>query len=103
MQLEIEDFVIPESSWSAGVATLNGPVAASDDGTGIGVLGSMSFAFDVQQNARERIALSSAVVSIRINPEADSDHAAVAIEAASIDFGGYQITNLFFDGELVSN
>ncbi|MEO8902638.1 MAG: hypothetical protein ABI488_11575 [Polyangiaceae bacterium] len=103
LQLEISDFAIPESTWSNGVATLNGPVAASDDASGAGVLAPMLFAFEVQQDSERRVALSSAPVSVRVTRETDPQRASYAVEANAIDFGGYEITDLSMNGELVSN
>ena len=107
MQLEIPDFSVPESSWSSGVATLNGPIAASDDATGVGVYAPMLFAFDVQDGSKRRTALSQSWANIGIShedaqvyPEQDPPRVAVTIDVAAINFGGYQITNLYFNGTL---
>jgi hypothetical protein len=107
MQLEIPDFSVPESSWSGGVATLNGPITAMDNGTGVGVYAPMLFAFDVQDGSKRRTALSQGWANVGIQhedaevyPEQDPPRAAITIDVAAIDFGGYQITNLFFNGTL---
>jgi hypothetical protein len=103
LQLRIEDFHIPESTWTEGVATLNGPVAASDDGTGIAAQAPMQFAFVVQQGSTRRVALSSAFASLRIVPnQKDEERATVVLLVDSIDFGGYQITDLLLNGELTT-
>lgn len=99
MQLHIPDFAVPESSWRGGVATLNGPVAAMDDGTGIGVSAPLQFAFEVQQETTRRIALSVAPGQFRINL-ADPQRASILLRVDSIDFGGYQVTELFLNEEL---
>ena len=103
LQLEIADFSIPESTWSGGVAMLNGPVAATDDGSAIGAVTQMVFAFDVQQGSTRRIAIASAPVSFGITPETTGQRASISIQMGAVDFGGYEITRLFFQGELQGN
>ena len=107
MQLEIPDFSVPESSWSGGVATLNGPIAASDDATGVGVYAPMLFAFDVRDGSKRRTALSQSWANIgiyhqdaQVYPEQDPPRADITVDVAAINFGGYQITNLYFSGTL---
>ena len=103
LQLEIPDFEIPESSWSGGVATLSAPSPAADDGSGASARTPMMFAFDVRQGSTRRIALSQALVSVVVVREADPLRASFVIQADSIDFGGYEITDLYFEGELISD
>jgi hypothetical protein len=107
LQLQIPDFSLPESSWSAGVATLNGPIAALDNGTGVGVYAPMLFAFDVQDGSKRRTALSQGWANVgiyhedaQVYPEQNPPRADITINVPAINFGGYQITNLFFNGTL---
>jgi hypothetical protein len=103
LQLEIADFSVPESSWTNGVATLNGPIPAADNGTGIGLQAPMLFAFDVQQGQKQKIALSSASADVGIFHSADDPGTgAILIQVGSIDFGGYQISHFLFNGTLSS-
>ena len=99
LQLEISEFEIQESSWSGGVATLNGPIAAVDDGPGASVIAPMLFAFDVQQEATHRVALDAATANLGVSPP-ESQRASVFLNVDSIDFGGYKITGLVFNGEV---
>lgn len=102
LELEISDFSIRESSWSSGVATLNGPLAATDDATGVAVNAPMLFAFDVRQGSKRRVALSSALATVGIIRN-DPHHASFILEVALVDFGGYQISDIFMQGELFSD
>ena len=100
VQLEIADFTIPESSWSGGVATLTGPVGAIDNGSGVFVDKPMLFAFDVQEDATRRVALTPASAQLGILKDPHS--ATIRLRVDSIDFGGYKITDLFLEDELTS-